>query len=55
MAQRWNIYELADGMFEMKVRNSPINISRTNKFDVYGIPIYLVDSTADIKIKAKFE
>jgi len=55
ITQRWNIYELADGMFEMKVRNSPINISRTNKFDIYGIPIYLVDSTADIKIKAKFE
>jgi len=52
ITQRWNVYDLANGVFEMKVRNSPINVSRTNKFDVYGIPIYLVDSTADIKIRA---
>lgn len=50
ITERWNIYELADGILEMKVRNSPINVSRTNKFDVQGLPIYMVDSTVNVKL-----
>lgn len=53
VSEKWNEYLIANGVIVMKVKSSPINISLTDKFDVQGIPIYLVDFTADIKIKAK--
>lgn len=50
LKQTWNAYNLENGI-AIKVRNSPINVSRTSKFDNRGLPIYLVDSTADVKVK----
>jgi hypothetical protein len=52
VAESWNAYKLNDGIY-MKVRNSPIRIRRTNKFDSRGVPIYLVDFTADVKVFPK--
>jgi hypothetical protein len=52
VAESWNTYKLNDGIY-MKVRNSPIRIRRTNKFDSRGVPIYLVDFTADVKVFPK--
>jgi hypothetical protein len=49
IAQTWNIYKLADDLV-MKVRNAPMSVRRTSKFDSEGLPIYLVDFTADVKI-----
>ena len=46
----WNVYKLKNGI-TIKVRNSPINVSRTSKFDNRGLPIYLVDWTADVKMR----
>lgn len=46
----WNVYNLENGI-TIKVRNSPISVSRTSKFDDRGLPIYLVDSTADVKVR----
>jgi len=46
----WNVYKLKNGI-TVKVRNAPISISRTSKFDSRGLPIYLVDWTADVKVK----
>lgn len=50
LKETWNVYKLKNGI-EIKVRNTPINVSRTSKFDDRGLPIYLVDSTADLKVK----
>ena len=45
----WNSYVLENGI-RMKARFSPISISKTSKFDRGGMPVYLVDSAADVKI-----
>lgn len=45
----WNSYTLENGI-NVKVRISPISISRTSKFDNFGMPTYLVDFGADIKM-----
>lgn len=50
--ETWNEYKLED-KGTIKIKNSPINVSRTNKYDGHGLPIYLIDFTADIKIKFK--
>jgi len=47
--ETWNVYKLEEGIV-MKARSSPITISRTSKFDSHGLPIYLVDFTADVKV-----
>jgi len=47
--ETWNVYKLEEGIM-MKARSSPINVSRTSKFDMHGLPIYLVDFTADVKV-----
>jgi len=49
VAESWNAYRLNDEIY-MKVRNSPIRVRRTNKSDSRGVPIYLVDFTADVKV-----
>lgn len=49
LTERWNIYKLENGI-TVKIRNAPIRISRTSKFDSQGLPIYLIDSTADVKV-----
>jgi len=49
VTETWNFYALENGI-TIKVRNTPISVSRTNKFDKQGLPIYLVDSTADMKV-----
>jgi hypothetical protein len=45
----WNSYLLENGM-RLKIRLSPTLVSRTSKFDDAGIPIYVIDSTLDIKV-----
>jgi hypothetical protein len=52
ISETWNVYELATEI-EMKVRNSPVRIGKTSKFDSHGVPIYLVDFSADIKTSPK--
>lgn len=47
--ERRNAYKLKNGI-TIKVRHSPIEIAKTSKFDSQGLPIHLVNSTADIKI-----
>jgi hypothetical protein len=49
ITETWNVYKLENGIV-IKVRNAPISVSRTSKFDSRGLPIYLVDSTADVKV-----
>lgn len=48
ITESWNVYRLNGGII-LKVRNSPIRIRRTNKFDSRGMPIYLIDFVADVK------
>lgn len=50
--ETWNEYKLED-KGTIKIKSSPINVSRTNKLDKYGIPIYLVNSSVDMKIDFK--
>lgn len=45
--ERRNEYKLKNGMI-IKVRASPFAISKTSKFDSQGLPIYSVNSTADV-------
>ncbi|MDI6847600.1 MAG: hypothetical protein QMD23_05665 [Candidatus Bathyarchaeia archaeon] len=52
VAESWNVYRLNNEIY-MKVRNSPIRVRRTNKSDSRGVPIYLVDFTADVKVLPK--
>jgi hypothetical protein len=49
LKETWNAYKLENGI-TIKVRNAPISVSRTSKFDSLGLPIYLVDWTADVKV-----
>jgi hypothetical protein len=49
IAESWNIYRLPEG-FVVKVKSSPVNVARTSKFDNEGVPVYLVDLSADIKM-----
>lgn len=49
IAESWNIYRLPEN-FVVKVKSSPVNVARTSKFDGEGVPIYLIDFSADIKI-----
>lgn len=49
LEETWNSYKVKNGI-TLKIRNSPINVSRTSKFDVKGTPIYVVDFRADIKM-----
>ena len=44
----WNLYELENGMI-LKIRNSPVRISKTSKYDSGGMPIYLINGSADVK------
>ncbi len=46
----WNLY-LMDNGIRIKTRVNPISISKTDKFNQKGIPVYLFDSGIDIKIK----
>jgi len=45
----WNSYLLKNGI-RIKVRLSPVSISRTSKFDDAGIPVYWVEYGVDVKI-----
>jgi len=49
VSETWSIYKLENGI-AIKVRSAPVSVSRTSKFDERGSPIYLVDSTADMKV-----
>ena len=46
--QSWNIYELENGI-KIKLRLSITSISKTNKFDGHGMPIYTIDSSIEGK------
>jgi hypothetical protein len=46
--QSWNIYELESGI-RIKLRLSVTALSRTNKFDGFGMPIYIIDSNIEGK------
>ena len=46
--QSWNVYELENGI-KIKLRLSVTSISRTSKFDSYGMPIYIIDSNIEGK------
>jgi len=52
LEQPWNEYELDNGLL-LKIKTIPIHISRTNKYDKEGMPIYLVETTAIVKGKMK--
>jgi len=45
----WDSYRLKNDI-RLKVRLSPTLVSRTSRFDDAGMPIYIVDSTIDMKI-----
>lgn len=45
----WNLYELENGMI-LKIRHSIIKIDKTSKYDSSGMPIYLINGSADVKI-----
>lgn len=47
--ETWNVYALEKGIV-LKARSSPVNVARTSKCDSRGLPIYLVDFTADVKV-----
>ncbi len=47
--ETWNVYKLENGIV-MKSRSAPVNVARTSKFDNRGLPIYLADFTADVKV-----
>jgi hypothetical protein len=49
IAESWNVYRLPES-FVVKVKSSPVNVARTSKFDSEGVPIYLIDFSADMKI-----
>lgn len=46
----WNLYKLENGM-KVKLRITPTIISKTNKFDSGGMPIYVVDSNIGVKVE----
>ncbi len=48
----WNSYRLENGIV-LKIKNVLVNVSRTKKFDSKGIPIYLVDTNAIVKVSKK--
>lgn len=45
--ERRSEYKLKNGM-TIKVKSSPFTISKTNKFDSQGLPLYIVNSTGDV-------
>lgn len=47
--ETWNSYVFENGM-KVKAKISPTSVSRTSKFDAGGMPIYLIDSTVDLKL-----
>jgi hypothetical protein len=48
--QSWNVYSLGYG-HTLKVRLTPIDISRTSNFDDNGMPVYVVDFSIDAKME----
>jgi hypothetical protein len=50
LAETSNVYKLPNGII-IKFRNRPVTVSRTSKFDRHGLPMYLVDSAADMSFR----
>jgi hypothetical protein len=50
MKETWNLYELENGIV-LKMRISPTAISKTNKFESAGMPLYTVDASIDVKVE----
>jgi len=48
--ESWNFYQLDNGMV-LKVKLSPSVVSKTSKFEQGGMPIYLVESSLEMKIE----
>jgi hypothetical protein len=46
----WNLYELESGMV-LKIRHSPIRVDKTSKYDSGGMPVYMINGSADVKIE----
>lgn len=46
--QSWNIYELKNGI-RLKLRMSIVTVHKTNKLDARGMPIYLMESSIELK------
>jgi len=47
ITEKRNEYKLENGI-TIKVKSSPLEISKTSKYDQQGLPIYIVNSTADM-------
>lgn len=57
IAESYNVYQLnfpdvAEHLY-LKIKSSPVKVSRTNKFDQYGIPLYFTRSKTDAKFSIK--
>jgi len=52
--ERWNEYKLKNGI-ELSVKHVLVTVSRTNKFDQRGLPVYLVNQQAIVKPKISKE
>jgi len=48
--ENWNEYKLADGVI-IRIKNSVVRVSRTEKYNNKGEPIYLVDFSGVTKAK----
>jgi hypothetical protein len=46
----WNLYELENGIV-LKMRLSPTRVDRTSKYEGGGMPVYLVDSSLEVKME----
>jgi hypothetical protein len=46
----WNLYELENGII-LKIRYSLIKIDKTSKYDSGGMPIYMINGSADVKVE----
>jgi len=46
----WNRYKLENGIV-LKIKNVLVQVSRTNRYDSKGVPIYIVNSGAIVKMK----
>jgi hypothetical protein len=49
ITEKRNEYKLENGI-TIKVKSSPLEISKTSKYDQQGLPIYTVNQTADMRI-----
>jgi hypothetical protein len=51
MAEEWNEYMLEDGT-RVRIKSTLTKVSRTDKFNIKGEPIYLVEGSNMLEIKS---